>query len=181
MLVTGKDLKLDAIGITGVEEVHRNLSVEKLVEIAIQKNEGIVTSTGSLSVKTGKYTGRSPDDRFIVFDDLTHDKIHWGKVNKRIPTETFEKLSQKMKKFVDGKELYIFDGFVGADIENRSSIRVITDHAWQSSFVHQLFIRPSVTELETVPLILEKMVILCYFLVYQALERLAYLLILKEC
>ncbi len=91
-------------------KVHRNLSVEKLVEIAIQKNEGIVTSTGSLSVKTGKYTGRSPDDRFIVFDDLTHDKIHWGKVNKRIPTETFEKLSQKMKKFVDGKELYIFDG-----------------------------------------------------------------------
>ena len=130
-------------------KVHRNLSVEKLVEIAIQKNEGIVTSTGSLSVKTGKYTGRSPDDRFIVFDDLTHDKIHWGKVNKRIPTETFEKLSQKMKKFVDGKELYIFDGFVGADIENRSSIRVITDHAWQSLFVHQLFIRPSVTELES--------------------------------
>ncbi len=130
-------------------KVHRNLSVEKLVEIAIQKNEGIVTSTGSLSVKTGKYTGRSPDDRFIVFDDLTHDKIHWGKVNKRIPTETFEKLSQKMKKFVDGKELYIFDGFVGADIENRSAIRVITDHAWQSLFVHQLFIRPSVTELES--------------------------------
>ncbi len=130
-------------------KVHRNLSVEKLVEIAIQKNEGIVTSTGSLSVKTGKYTGRSPDDRFIVFDDLTHDKIHWGKVNKRIPTETFEKLSQKMKKFVDGKELYIFDGFVGADIENRSAIRVITDHAWQSLFVHQLFIRPSATELES--------------------------------
>jgi phosphoenolpyruvate carboxykinase (ATP) len=130
-------------------KVHRNLSVEKLVEIAVQKNEGLVTSTGSLSVKTGKYTGRSPDDRFIVFDDLTHDKIHWGKVNKRIPTETFEKLSQKMKKYVDGKELYIFDGFVGADVENRSSIRVITDHAWQSLFVHQLFIRPSATELES--------------------------------
>ena len=130
-------------------KVHRNLSVEKLVEIAVQKNEGLVTSTGSLSVKTGKYTGRSPDDRFIVFDDLTHDKIHWGKVNKRIPTETFEKLSQKMKKYVDGKELYIFDGFVGADVENRSSIRVITDHAWQSLFVHQLFIRPSTIELES--------------------------------
>ena len=130
-------------------KIHRNLSVEKLVEIAVQKNEGLVTSTGSLSVKTGKYTGRSPDDRFIVFDDLTHDKIHWGKVNKRIPTEIFEKLSQKMKKYVDGKELYVFDGFVGADVENRSSIRVITDHAWQSLFVHQLFIRPSATELES--------------------------------
>ena len=130
-------------------KIHRNLSVEKLLEAATQKNEGMITSTGSLSVKTGKYTGRSPDDRFIVFDDLTHDKVHWAKVNKQIPTETFEKLSQKMKKFVDGKELYIFDGFVGADLENRLPIRVINDHAWQSLFVHQLLIRPSATELES--------------------------------
>ena len=98
-------------------KIYRNLSVEKLVEISVEKNEGMVTSTSSLSVKTGKYTGRSPDDRFIVFDDLTHDKVHWGKVNKQIPTETFEKLSQKMKKFVGGKELFVFDGFVGADPE----------------------------------------------------------------
>jgi len=130
-------------------KIHRNLSVEKLLEAATQKNEGMITSTGSLSVKTGKYTGRSPDDRFIVFDDLTHDKVHWAKVNKQIPTETFEKLSQKMKKFVDGKELYIFDGFVGADPENRLPIRVINDHAWQSLFAHQLLIRPSATELES--------------------------------
>ena len=130
-------------------KIHRNLSVEKLLEAATQKNEGMITSTGSLSVKTGKYTGRSPDDRFIVFDDLTHDKVHWAKVNKQIPTETFEKLSQKMKKFVDGKELYIFDGFVGADPENRLPIRIINDHAWQSLFVHQLLIRPSATELES--------------------------------
>ncbi|KFM14755.1 Phosphoenolpyruvate carboxykinase ATP protein [Marine Group I thaumarchaeote SCGC AAA799-O18] len=130
-------------------KVHRNLSIEKLVEIAVEKNEGIVTTTGSLAVKTGKYTGRSPDDRFIIFDDLTHDKVHWGKVNKQLPTETFEKLSQKMKKFVEGKELFIFDGFVGADPENRLPIRVINDHAWQSLFVNQLFIRPSTTELES--------------------------------
>jgi len=78
-------------------KIYRNLPVEKLVEISVQKNEGMITSTGSLSVKTGKFTGRSPDDRFIVFDDLTHDKVHWGKVNNQLPTETFEKLSQKMK------------------------------------------------------------------------------------
>ena len=130
-------------------KIHRNLPVEKLVEISVQKNEGMVTSTGSLSVKTGKFTGRSPDDRFIVFDDLTHDKVHWGKVNNQLPTETFEKLSQKMKKFVEGKELFVFDGFVGADPENRQPIRIITDHAWQSLFVHQLFIRPSTAELES--------------------------------
>ena len=89
-------------------KIYRNLPVEKLVEISVQKNEGMITSTGSLSVKTGKFTGRSPDDRFIVFDDLTRDKVHWGKVNNQLPTETFEKLSQKMKKFVEGKEyLYL--------------------------------------------------------------------------
>ena len=65
--------QISAFGINP-SKIHRNLSVEKLVEIAVEKNEGMVTSTGSLSVKTGKYTGRSPDDRFIVFDDLTHDK-----------------------------------------------------------------------------------------------------------
>ena len=130
-------------------KIHRNLPVEKLVEISVQKNEGMITWTGSLSVKTGKFTGRSPDDRFIVFDDLTHDKVHWGKVNKQFPTETFEKLLQKMKKFVDGKELFVFDGFVGADPENRLPIRIINDHAWQSLFVHQLFVRPSAAELES--------------------------------
>jgi len=110
--------QITAFGINP-SKIYRNLPVEKLVEIAVEKNEGMITSTGSLSVKTGRYTGRSPDDRFIVFDDLTHDKVHWGKVNKRFPTETFEKLSNKMKKFVEGKELFIFDGFVGADPENR--------------------------------------------------------------
>jgi len=140
--------QITAFGINP-SKIYRNLSVEKLVEISVEKNEGMVTSTGSLSVKTGKYTGRSPDDRFIVFDDLTHDKVHWGKVNKQLPTETFEKLSQKMKKFVGGKELFVFDGFVGADPENRLPIRIITDHAWQSLFAHQLFIRPSAAELES--------------------------------
>jgi phosphoenolpyruvate carboxykinase (ATP) len=130
-------------------KINRNFSVEKLIEIAVEKNEGMVTSTGSLSVKTGKYTGRSPDDRYIVFDDLTHDKVHWGKVNKQFPTETFEKLFQKMKKFVDGKELFVFDGFIGADHENRLPIRIINDHAWQSLFAHQLFIRPTDAELES--------------------------------
>ena len=139
--------QITAFGINP-SKIYRNLPGEKLVEIAVEKNEGMVTSTGSLSVKTGRYTGRSPDDRFIVFDDLTHDKVHWGKVNKRFPTETFEKLSNKMKKFVEGKELFIFDGFVGADPENRLPIRIINDHAWQSLFAHQLFIRPSAAELE---------------------------------
>ena len=129
--------------------VYRNLSVDELMETSVKKNEGLVTSTGSLSVKTGKYTGRSPDDRFIVYDDLTHDTIDWGKINHQFPSGKFEKLLEKMKKFVEQKELYVFDGFVGADPNNRLDIRVINDHAWQNLFARQLFIRPSADELES--------------------------------
>ncbi len=128
--------------------IHRNLDVEELIKIAIQNNEGIMTSTGSISVETGKYTGRSPDDRFIVDDDVTHNTVDWGSINHKFPSEKFEKLLDKMKKFVEGKELYVFDGFVGADKDNRISIRIINDHAWQNLFARQLFIRPTKEELE---------------------------------
>ena len=140
-------LQLEEFGIKP-SKVNRNLSVQELVDIATKKNEGIVTSTGSLSVKTGKYTGRSPDDRFIVFDDKTHDTVDWGNINHQFPVGKFDKIFEKMKKFVEGKELFVFDGFVGAEKENRLSIRVINDHAWQNLFTRQLFIRPSKTELE---------------------------------
>lgn len=129
-------------------KVYRNLSPTKLVEIAVEKNEGVVTSTGSLSVKTGKYTGRSPDDRYIVYDDETYESVEWGQVNHQFPLGKFDKILEKMKKFVAGKEVFVFDGFVGADKQNRLAIRVINDHAWQSLFARQLFVRPTPEELE---------------------------------
>jgi phosphoenolpyruvate carboxykinase (ATP) len=130
-------------------KIFRNLTPEELVDAAVNRNEGIITSTGSLSVKTGKYTGRSPDDRYIVFDDNTHDTIDWGKINHQFPVGKFDQIFEKMKKFVNGKELFVFDAFVGADKENRLPIRVINDHAWQNLFARQLFVRPSSVELES--------------------------------
>ena len=140
-------LQLEKFGIKP-SKIHRNLSAQELVDVAVKKNEGIVTSTGSLSVKTGKYTGRSPDDRFIVYDDEAHDTVDWGNINHQFPVGKFDKIFEKMKKFVEAKELYVFDGFVGAEKENRLAIRVINDHAWQNLFARQLFIRPSSAELE---------------------------------
>ena len=119
-----------------------------MVKLAIERSEGVVNSTGSLSVNTGKYTGRSPDDRFIVFDDVTKDTIDWGKINHQFPSDKFDKLFEKMKEFVDNKELFVFDGFVGADPENCLPIRVINDHVWQNLFGRNLFIRPTNDELE---------------------------------
>jgi phosphoenolpyruvate carboxykinase (ATP) len=141
-------MELEEIGIR-TDKVQRNLSVESLTETAVRRKEGIVSSTGALSVVTGRFTGRSPDDRYIVDDDHTHDNVHWGIVNHPYSEENFEKLFSKMKKHLESKEIFIFDGFVGADPKFRMSLRVINDHAWQNLFARQLFIRPTAGELES--------------------------------
>jgi phosphoenolpyruvate carboxykinase (ATP) len=128
--------------------IHRNLSVPSLIEVAIHRKEGNLSSTGALSVKTGKFTGRSPDDRYIVDDSVTHNIIEWGKVNHPISEEKFENIFGRMKKYVEGKAFFIFDGFVGADPEIKLPIRVITDKAWHGLFATQIFIRPTLTELK---------------------------------
>ena len=96
-------------------KIFRNLTPEELVESAVNRKEGVVNSTGSLSVNTGKYTGRSPDDRFIVHDEVTSNTIDWGKINHPFPSDKFEKILEKMKNFVNNKEHFVFDGFVGSD------------------------------------------------------------------
>ncbi len=140
-------LQISKFGINP-SKIFRNLPYDELVKHAVIRKEGVVNSTGSLSVKTGKYTGRSPDDRFIVLDDITRDTVDWSKINHQFPTDKFIKILEKMKNFVSKKELFVFDGFVGADKETRLPIRVINDKAWQSLFAGQLFIRPSKEELE---------------------------------
>lgn len=128
-------------------KILRNLSVPELLEVAIQKGEGELSFTGALSVKTGKFTGRSPDDRYIVDDDVTHSTIDWGKVNHPLSEEKFEMVFGRMRTYVEGKDFFVFDGFVGADRDNRLPIRVITDKAWQILFATQIFIRPTDIEL----------------------------------
>jgi phosphoenolpyruvate carboxykinase (ATP) len=140
--------QLEQMGIKPAK-IQRNLEVKTLINLIQERNEGILTANGAVAVKTGKYTGRSPDDRFIVDDKQTHDTVDWGKINHPIAEEKFDRIFEKMKKHIEGKEIFIFDGFVGADKDHRLSIRIITDHPWQSLFVRQLFIRPSLSELES--------------------------------
>src|SRR5688572_18287908 len=128
-------------------KIERNLPIATLIEIAIQKNEGLLSNSGALSVKTGKFTGRSPDDKFIVDDEITHGLVDWGKVNHPIPTEKFDQIFERMKQHVSGKDFFIFDGFVGADPDSRLPIRVFTDNAWHNIFASQIFIRPTAEEL----------------------------------
>ncbi len=127
---------------------HRNLTVGKLVENAIRNEGAVLSDTGALSVNTGKYTGRSPGDRFIVDEPEIHDMIDWGKGNLGISSEKFEKLYSKVQDYIKDKELYVFDGFVGADKNHRMAIRVINEFAYQNLFAQQLFIKPKAEELE---------------------------------
>jgi phosphoenolpyruvate carboxykinase (ATP) len=129
-------------------KVHHNLNAGKLVESALKKEGAVLTDTGALSINTGKYTGRSPSDRFIVDSPSIHDNIEWGKVNVPIKEEVFDKLYDRIMNYLKEKEVYVFDGFVGADKNYRMPIRVINEFAYQNLFAQQLFIKPQEVELD---------------------------------
>ena len=129
---------LENIGIVNPKAVYRNLCPAKLIELALQRNEGSLTSTGALVVTTGKYTGRSPKDKFIVDTLAIHNEIAWGKVNKPISREKFNSLKNKITDYFKNREIFIFDGFAGADKNYTQKFRVINELASQNLFIHQL-------------------------------------------
>ncbi len=124
------------------------LSVPQLVEKATSRGEVVLTSTGAVKAETGKYTGRSPQDKYIVDEPISKDKIDWGSVNQPISSSHFEALYTKVMNYLkEQNELFVFKGFAGADKDSRLSIQVINEYAWHNLFAHQLFIRPSEEEL----------------------------------
>ncbi|EIT85536.1 phosphoenolpyruvate carboxykinase [Fictibacillus macauensis ZFHKF-1] len=130
---------------------HENLPVPKLVEKALLRNEGILSSTGALRATTGKYTGRSPEDKFIVDEPTSRDKIAWGKMNKPFDATKFENLYKKVLHYLGQKEeLFVFKGFAGADHSYRLPIQVVNEFAWHNLFSHQMFIRPTEEELKAI-------------------------------
>jgi phosphoenolpyruvate carboxykinase (ATP) len=139
--------ELEILGMRNLGRVYRNLSVAQLVEHALAKGEGILADNGALVVETGKYTGRSPKDKFIVDEPSSRDEIDWNQHNVPISEEKFQQLYQRVLSYVQGRDLYIFDGYVGADPKYRFGVRVITELAFQNLFAHQLFLRPTTAEL----------------------------------
>lgn len=127
--------------IDGVKNVHYNLNPAELVEIALKNKEGILTSTGALRVQTGKYTGRSPNDKFIVDAPAVHDDIDW-KSSRPFSVEKFNSLYNRMMAYIQNRDVFVFDGFAGADDRHRITVKFINEFAWQNLFVHQLFVRP---------------------------------------
>ncbi|MGM9648365.1 MAG: phosphoenolpyruvate carboxykinase (ATP) [Butyricicoccaceae bacterium] len=139
---------IEKLGIINTAEVYRNLTPAQLVEHALQRGEGTLSNTGALVVKTGKYTGRSANDKFIVDSEGVHDEIAWGKVNKPMTQERFDALYEKVIAYLQNKEVFIFDGFAGADPKYTKSFRIINELASQNLFIHQLLRRPTAEQLE---------------------------------
>ncbi|MYL33812.1 phosphoenolpyruvate carboxykinase (ATP) [Pontibacillus yanchengensis] len=130
------------------ETVMKNLSVAELVEKILFRKEGRLTATGAIQAETGRYTGRSPKDKFIVEDETSEEEVDWGSVNQPISEAVFEGLYEKVMHHLGAQdEIYSFKGFAGADEQYRLPIHVLTEFAWHNLFAQQLFIRPTDEEL----------------------------------
>ena len=143
-----KNLTPIDLGIAGDGVVYRNLSVPELTMAALERGEGTLSDTGALVVETGKYTGRSPDDKFIVDTPTIHNDIAWGKINRPIEKEKFDAIKAKMLAYLQNKEIFVFDGFAGADPKYTQKFRIVNELASQNMFIHQLLIRPTEEQLD---------------------------------
>jgi phosphoenolpyruvate carboxykinase (ATP) len=134
------------LGIRHVNEFYCNLGAAQLLERAIQRREGHLASNGSLVVRTGQFTGRSPKDKFIVRDEITDSTVQWGAVNQPMSESHFDRLYARMQSFWHGRDVFVQDCFVGADPAYTLPLRVVSQYAWHSLFARQLFIRPGLRE-----------------------------------
>lgn len=139
---------LNYLGIKTTEKVYRNVTSSKLIEEAIKREEGVLSDKGALVINTGKYTGRSPKDRFIVTSKDVLDKINWGDINLPIEEEKFNRLYNQVIEYLNSKDLFVFDGFAGALKEQRVSFRVVCEKASQAMFANNLLIRGTREELQ---------------------------------
>ncbi|MEL6140650.1 MAG: phosphoenolpyruvate carboxykinase (ATP) [Bacteroidota bacterium] len=123
--------------------LRENLPVAALVEATIQNKQGQLSDTGALVVNTGKYTGRSPRDRYIVEDDITRDTVDWGAINIPISSKSFDALEEEMLAYAEGlNEVFVRDAYACASRKYRINIRVFTEFPWQNMFAYNMFLRP---------------------------------------
>jgi phosphoenolpyruvate carboxykinase (ATP) len=131
-------------GFAGIDrpgKVYRNDSAPRLIEHAVARDEGILAESGALVTKTGDRTGRSPRDRFFVAHGSSKEKIDWGQTNQPVEPAVFDALFDRVRSHLEGRDLFVVDGFVGADPAHQIKLRVIAELAWHALFARQLFRR----------------------------------------
>lgn len=129
--------------------IYRNLNYDEIYKHEVEAGY-TVTSSGAVTIDTGKFTGRSPKDKYFVEEPISKDNLWWGPVNKPMRTDVYNKLHKKiLDHYNDNADsIYIFDGYVGASKDTQRKIRIITEIPWQHHFVTNMFIRPKSAESE---------------------------------
>lgn len=124
-------------------KIYTDLTSEELIKCALKNNEGVLSSTDALAVRTGKRTGRSPKDRFLVKDTETENTVHWGPINQPLSPDVFDALWQRTTRYLSERPIYVSHLRVGADEKFYLPLEVITETAWHALFAKNLFIRPT--------------------------------------
>jgi phosphoenolpyruvate carboxykinase (ATP) len=140
---------LEEHGITNANLIYWTSPTAVLYEQIVRRGEGLISHLGALAVKTGHYTGRAANEKFIVDEPQSHDQVNWGKVNRPFESEKFDALYKRMTIYMQGRDLFVQDCFAGASPEHRLPVRIITERAWHSLFARNMFIRATAEELQT--------------------------------
>jgi len=140
---------LSKIGIKNVNSIFWNGTPAELIEDTLALEQGYLVDSGALAVNTGEFTGRSPKDRFIVYDDVTKDAVWWGDINIKFDAEKFNSLHQRMLAYLTGKDLYCRDAYVCADPTYQMNLRVVTEFPWSNLFAYNLFLRPTAEQIQS--------------------------------
>ncbi|HBZ70164.1 MAG TPA: phosphoenolpyruvate carboxykinase (ATP) [Deltaproteobacteria bacterium] len=121
--------------------IYRNLSTPALYEEAVRRSEGWISHAGPLVVRTGQYTGRSAEDKFVVREPSSEADIWWGKYNRPIEPSHFRQVLVRLQAYLQGRDIFVQDCYAGADPDYRLRLRVVTETAWHSLFARNMFIQ----------------------------------------
>jgi phosphoenolpyruvate carboxykinase (ATP) len=139
---------LEKMGLHPTLLIHYQLSPKELTLQTVQRREGVLNNTGALVINTGKFTGRSPKDKFTVKDSLTENTVHWNDFNIPIEEKFFFQLKEKMIAYLNEKEIWVRDCYACADTRYQLNLRVINENPWSNLFCYNMFIRPDEKDLD---------------------------------
>jgi phosphoenolpyruvate carboxykinase (ATP) len=144
----GKNASITNLGLDKVAKAYWNLTPAELVEETINRKQGVLCDNGGLAIDTGEFTGRSPKDKFCVYDDITKDTVWWGDVNIKYDASKFDALYNKVIAYLNRKDVFVRDAYACADPKYRLNIRVVTEFPWSNLFANNLFLRPTLEEIQ---------------------------------
>lgn len=139
---------LKELGLGNIDTAYWNLTPAELVEESIVRGMGVLDKNGALAIDTGEFTGRSPKDRFIVYDGKTENSVWWGDINIKFESDKFTALKNRLTAYLSGKEVFVRDAYVCADENFRMNLRVVNEYPWSNQFASNMFLRPELDELE---------------------------------